>query len=73
MKSSWGQESKVDDILVEHYESCDFDTYKKKFLRLAKQDRPSNIPFSYYNESIAAAKSGDAVALETVYRKYRVE
>lgn len=75
MKSSWyaaSGDTKVDDILVEHYESCDFDTYKKKFKRLAVQDRPSSIPFSYYNESIAAAKSGDEQALDAVYRKYRV-
>lgn len=67
------KEVKVDGILVEHYESCDFDMYKKKFKALAVQDKPSKIPFSYYNESIAAAKTGNDADLEQVYRKYRVE
>jgi hypothetical protein len=65
-------EQKVDDIVVEHYESCDFDMYKKKFKGLAVQDKKMNIPFSYYNEAIDAAKSGDDAELEAVYRKYRV-
>lgn len=65
-------ERKVDAILVEHYESCDFDLYKKKFKGLAVQDKNMNIPFSYYNESIEAAKSGSDADLEKVYRKYRV-
>lgn len=65
-------EQKVDTILVEHYESCDFDMYKKKFKGLAVQDKKMNIPFSYYNESIEAAKSGSDADLEAVYRKYRV-
>jgi glycerol-3-phosphate cytidylyltransferase-like family protein len=73
MKSALAQEEvKVDGILVEHYESCDFEMYKKKFKALAVQDKPSKIPFSYYNESIAAAKTGKDEDLEQVYRKYRV-
>ena len=65
-------EQKVDKILVEHYESCDFDMYKKKFKGLAVQDKKMNIPFSYYKESIKAAKAGSDADLEKVYRKYRV-
>jgi hypothetical protein len=65
-------DDKVDQILVEHYESCDFDMYKKKFKSLAVQDKKMNIPFSYYNESIDAAKTGSDDKLEAVYRKYRV-
>jgi len=74
MKSSLQNngEHKVDEILVEHYESCDFESYKKKFKNLAVQDKPSSIPFSYYNESIEAAKTGNDAELEAVYRKYRV-
>ena len=67
-----GTDDKVDQILVEHYESCDFDMYKKKFKSLAVQDKKMNIPFSYYNESIDAAKTGSDDKLEAVYRKYRV-
>jgi hypothetical protein len=71
-RSVRGADDKVDQILVEHYESCDFDMYKKKFKSLAVQDKKMNIPFSYYNESIDAAKTGSDVQLEAVYRKYRV-
>lgn len=66
-------DQKMDKIFVEHYESCDFDLYKKKFKGLAVQDKKMNIPFSYYNESIEAAKSGSDADLEKVYRKYRVQ
>ena len=76
MKSSMdgALDEKVEAIQVQHYESCDFDSYKKKFKNLAvqKDKEPSNIPFPYYNESIAAARTGDDDELESVYRKYRV-
>ena len=76
MKSSMdgALDEKIEAIQVQHYESCDFDSYKKKFKNLAvqKDKEPSKIPFPYYNESIAAARTGDDGELEAVYRKYRV-
>lgn len=63
---------KLDSIIVEHYESCDFDIYKEKFKRLSVQDRNIDIPFSYYNESIDACKKNDDSELYKVYQKYRV-
>jgi hypothetical protein len=76
MKSSMdgARDEKVEAIQVQHYESCDFDSYKKKFKNLAvqKDKEPSKIPFPYYNESIEAARTGDDGQLEAVYRKYRV-
>jgi hypothetical protein len=62
---------KLDSIKVEHYESCDFNIYKKKFQHLANQNRESKIPFSYYNESIKAANSMDEQKLYDLYKKYR--
>jgi hypothetical protein len=64
---------KLDDLEVEHYESCDFDIYKQKFKNLSVQDKETNIPFSYYNESIEAAKEDDDNKLQQIYEKYRVE
>lgn len=64
---------KLDDLEVEHYESCDFDIYKQKFKNLSVQDKETNIPFSYYNESIEAAKNDDDNKLKEIYKKYRVE
>jgi hypothetical protein len=45
-------------MIVEHYESCDFEKYKEKYINLSKQTTNNNIPFPYYNDSIAAAKKG---------------
>ena len=64
---------KLDDLEVEHYESCDFDIYKQKFKNLSVQDKENKIPFSYYNESIKAAKEDDDNKLQEIYQKYRVE
>jgi hypothetical protein len=64
------EEVKLSKMIVQHYESCDFDVYKDKFKRLAVQDRDEKIPFSYYNDSIQAAKEGDD-ALKRVYQQYR--
>jgi len=64
---------KLDDLEVEHYESCDFDIYKQKFKNLSVQDKETKIPFSYYNESIEAAKEDDDNKLQQIYEKYRVE
>jgi len=63
---------KLSGLFVQHHESCDFATYKKKFKRLAVQDRKLDIPFPYYNESIAAARRDDDNELRNIYRKYRV-
>jgi len=69
------EEVKIQGVIVQHYESCDFDLYKEKYRGLAKQDRDENIPFSYYKESIEAAKlpgvEGDR-AMEIIFEKYRV-
>jgi hypothetical protein len=67
---SGGKEVKLK-MLVQHYESCDFETYKKKYLGLSLQNKKNDIPFTYYNESIDAAKEGDE-ELERVFTKYRV-
>lgn len=64
---------KLEDLEVEHYESCDFDIYKQKFKNLSVQDKETKIPFSYYNESIEAAKEDDDDKLQQIYEKYRVE
>jgi len=69
------KEPKLSKLIVQHYESCDFDVYKAKFRRLAVQDRDEKIPFSYYKDSIEAAKKdgveGDE-ALKRVFLQYRV-
>jgi len=59
-------------LLVEHYESCDFEQYKEKYIGLSKEDTDNNIPFQYYKDSINAAKKGDDKELIDVYTKYRV-
>tara|TARA_B100001287_G_scaffold253183_1_gene235666 strand:- start:7575 stop:8507 length:933 start_codon:yes stop_codon:yes gene_type:complete len=75
MKSSLEKNGgrKLNKLVVQHYESCDFDIFKKKFKQLAVQDKKLNIPFSYYNESIDAAKNNDEEKLYKIYEKYRVE
>ena len=73
MKSVQEEDSiKLDDLEVEHYESCDFNIYKQKFKNLAVQDKKNDIPFSYYNESIDAAKQDDDNKLQQIFEKYRV-
>lgn len=64
-------EEKTINMTVLHFESCDFNTYKQKFKQIAK-DPKSDIPFPYYNESVAAAQKGDDSELENVFRRYRV-
>ena len=63
---------KLSGVFVQHYECCDFETYKKKFKRLAVQDKKVAIPFPYYNESIDAARRDDDDELRNIYMKYRV-
>ena len=65
------RERKLSTIRLRHYESCDVEMYKKKFRHIAK-DPDNDNPFPYYRDSIAATLSGDDVAVEAVYRKYRV-
>jgi hypothetical protein len=65
------EQRKLETIKVRHYESCDVDMYKQKFRHVAKEVK-SDIPFPYYNESVAAAKTGKDEAMEQVFRKYRV-
>jgi hypothetical protein len=63
---------KLEGIVVQHYESCDFAMYKEKYAGLAVQDQDNDIPFPYYRDSIEAAKTGNDSELERVYAKYRV-
>lgn len=69
------KEVKLEKVKVKHYECSDFDSYKKKYLRLSKQDSSTrnDIPFDYYKESIDAALSGNDNLLRAVFTKYRVE
>jgi len=61
----------MEDVIVQHYESCDFQQYIKKYQRLAKNGTDlKKIPFQYYRESIEA--NGDTTKLEEIYKKYRV-
>jgi len=64
-------EEKTLDMKILHFESCDFNTYKQKFKHVAK-DPKSDIPFPYYNDSVAAARKDDDKSLEDVFRRYRV-
>ena len=64
-----GNEVKLD-IVVKHYESCDFEQYLKKYSRLKKGVNLDTIPFPYYRESIIASGSKDK--LKDVYKRYRV-
>jgi len=66
-------ERKLDTIMLQHFESCDFKSYKEKYIRLAQSAKMETIPFPYYKDSIKAANKGDEAALECVYRKYRTE
>jgi len=63
---------KLNEMVVQHYESCDFDEYKTKYKGLAVQDKSNDIPFPYYIDSILAAKTGNARELERVYSQYRI-
>ena len=62
---------------VLHYESCDYDLYKEKYIRLSKQDTKQDIPFPYYNESINAAKimaeDGNENMMKCIFKKYRTK
>lgn len=70
------KEPKLSKVIVQHFESCDFDLYKEKYRGLAVQDRDEDIPFPYYKDSIDAAKipgaEGDR-AMAMVFEQYRVE
>ena len=70
------EEPKLSKVIVQHFESCDFDLYVEKYRGLAKQDRDEDIPFPYYNDSIAAAKipgiEGDR-AMAIIFEQYRVD
>ena len=56
-------------MIVKHYESCDFDQYIKKYQRYQKGVIIKDIPFPYYRESILAK---DKDSLKKVYQRYRV-
>lgn len=71
--SSKSSECPKINIIVEHYESCDFLKYKSKYENLAKQTIDNKIPFPYYNDSIRAFQSGDETEIRNTYIKYRVD
>jgi len=63
------KEVKLKSLIVNHFESCDFDQYIAKYKRLGNSDT-TTIPFSYYKDSILA--NGDTKKLAEVYKRYRV-
>jgi len=64
-----GREVKLKNLIVKHYESCDFEQYIKKYQRYQKGVKLNDIPFPYYRESILAK---DNISLLTnIYKKYR--
>jgi hypothetical protein len=65
-----GSEVKLNNLIVKHYESCDFDQYIKKYTRLKRGVKMDDIPFPYYRESILS--NGDTSILKEVYTKYRI-
>jgi hypothetical protein len=69
------KEPKLSKVIVQHFESCDFELYKEKYRGLAVQYRDEDIPFPYYKDSIEAAKipgtEGDR-AMAMVFEQYRV-
>lgn len=70
---SAGMEVALKRVKLYHYESCDFESYKTKFMQLKNKNKEST-PFPYYNESIRAADSSNSEKhLKDVYYKYRVK
>jgi hypothetical protein len=63
-----GKEVKIN-VIVKHYESCDFEQYIKKYKRLSRAVNMDTIPFVYYRESILASGSEDK--LKEIFKKYR--
>ena len=63
-----GKEVKIN-VIVKHYESCDFEQYVKKYKRLSRAVNMDTIPFVYYRESILA--SGSEEKLKEVFKRYR--
>jgi hypothetical protein len=64
------REKKIN-MIVKHYESCDFEQYLKKYSRLQQGAKIDEIPFPYYRESILAA--GNMDNLKNIYAKYRTD
>ncbi len=56
-------------MIVKHFESCDFEQYIKKYQRYQKGVKLDDIPFPYYRESIVA--KDDVEKLKGIYKKYR--
>ena len=63
-----GKEVKLN-VIVKHYESCDFEQYVKKYKRLSHAVNMDTIPFVYYRQSILA--SGSEEKLKEVFKRYR--
>ena len=63
-------EIKLNNMIVKHYESCDFEQYIKKYQRYQKGVILKDIPFPYYRERILA--KDDKEKLKKVYERYRV-
>jgi len=64
------KEVKLKNMIVKHFESCDFEQYIKKYQRYQKGVVLKDIPFPYYRESILA--KDDTSKLKDIFTKYRV-
>jgi hypothetical protein len=64
-------EVKLQNVIVKHFESCDFDQYIKKYKNYQKGVVLKDIPFPYYRESILAKDNVEK--LKEVYTVYRTD
>ena len=65
------KEIKLESVVVQHFESCDYDQYLKKYRNLSVGAKVEDIPFEYYRESILNSDSEEK--LKGIYKKYRVK
>ena len=76
----WGEEAEeyykpsIDDIVILHYESCNFDRWKQKFKNLQVPENEKPIPpvFTYYNISVKKVLESDEEALK-YYKTIKVD
>ena len=73
MSTQENAKEKLVSVRVLHFESCDFEIYKQKFMRLSKKAKLDTIPFPYYIESIKASQENNVDKLKKVFEKYRVK
>ena len=64
------REVKLNNVIVKHFESCDFDQYITKYQRYQKDVNLESIPFKYYRDSILA--KNDLSKLKETFIKYSV-